>query len=80
MVKKHGRTLVKEIMREVSYKEKVQHDVLGFSECYVEPHNGHMTYSPLSVYNPFHSSYMCWHLEKGEAHITLVHKHKDLYS
>ena len=59
MVKKHGRTLVKEIMREVSYKEKVQHDVLGCSECYVEPHNSHMTYSPLSMYNPFHPSYMC---------------------
>ena len=44
---------------EVSYEEKVQHDVLGCSDCYVDPHNGHMTYCPLSMYNPFHPSHMC---------------------
>ena len=59
MVKKHGMTLVKVVPKEVSHEEKVQHDVLGCSDCYVDPHNGHMTYCPLSVYNPFHPSHMC---------------------
>ena len=49
---------MKEVLKEVSYKERVQHDVLGCSDCYVDPH-GHMTYCPLSVYNPFHPSHMC---------------------
>ena len=58
LLKKHGRMLVKEVLKEVLYKEKVQHDVLGCSDCYVDPHNGHMSYCPLSVYNPFHPSHM----------------------
>ena len=59
LLKKHGRTLLKEVLREVAHEEKVQHDVLGCSDCYVDPHNGHMSYCPLSVYNPFHPSHMC---------------------
>ena len=57
LLKKHGRMLVKEVLKEVAY-EKVQHDVLGSSDCYVDPHNSHMSYCPLSVYNPFHPSHM----------------------
>ena len=40
-------------------EERVQHDVLGCSDCYVDPHNGHMSYCPLSMYNLFHPSNMC---------------------
>ena len=49
---------MKEILKEVSYEERVQHDLLGCSDCYVNPHNGHMLYCFLSVYNPFHPSHM----------------------
>ena len=59
LLKKHGRTLLKEVLKEVAQEEKVQHDVLGCSDCYIDPHNGHMSYCPLSVYNPFHPSHMC---------------------
>ena len=59
LLKKHGRTLLKEVLREVAHEEKIQHDVLGCSDCYVDPHNGHMSYCPLSVYNPLHPSHMC---------------------
>ena len=55
LLKKNGRTLVQETLDE----ERVQHDVLGCSDCYVDPHNGHLTYCPLSICNPFHPSHMC---------------------
>ena len=46
-----------EVLKEVAYEEKVQHDVLGCPDCYVVSHNGHMVYCPLS--DPFHPSHMC---------------------
>ena len=48
-----------EVLEEVALEERIQHNVLGCSDCYVDPHNSHMTYCPLSVYNPFHPSHMC---------------------
>ena len=33
--------------------------VFGCPDCYVDPHNGHVSYCPLSVYNPFHPSHIC---------------------
>ena len=59
LLKKHGRMLALEVLEEVAYKERVQHDVLGCRDCYVDPHNGHLVYCPLSVYNPLHPSHMC---------------------
>ena len=50
---------MKEVLREVAHEERIQHDVLGCSDCFVDPHNGHMSYCPLSVYNLFHPSHMC---------------------
>ena len=48
-----------EVLEEVACEERVQHDVLGCPDCYEDPHNGHMTYCLLSVYNSFHPSHMC---------------------
>ena len=59
LLKKNGRTLVKEMMEGVSKEERVFHDVFGCLDCYVDPHNGHVSYCPLSVYNPFHPSHIC---------------------
>ena len=59
LLKKNGRTLVREMMEEVSREERVIHDVFGCTDCYVDPHNGHVSYCPLSVYNPFHPSHIC---------------------
>jgi hypothetical protein len=61
MVRKYGRTLVKETLEEVAAEERVKymHDVLGCKECYTDPYSGHMSYCPRSVYNPFHPSHVC---------------------
>ena len=59
LLRKNGRTLVKEMLEEVAKEERVFHDVFGCPDCYVDPHNGHVSYCPLSVYNPFHPSHIC---------------------
>ena len=59
LLRKNGRTLVKEMMEEVAREERVFHDVFGCLDCYIDPHNGHVSYCPLSVYNPFHPSHIC---------------------
>ena len=59
ILKKHGRMLVQEVLEEVALEERVFHDVLGCKDCYLDPHNGHISYCPLSVYNPFHPSHVC---------------------
>ena len=59
LLKKNGRTLVREMMEEVAREERVMHDVFGCEDCFVDPHNGHVSYCPLSVYNPFHPSHLC---------------------
>ena len=59
LLKKNGMTLVREMMEEVAREEQVFHDVFGCPDCYVDPHNGHVSYCPLSVYNPFHPSHIC---------------------
>ena len=59
LLKKNRRTLVKEMMEEVAREERIFHDVFRCPDCYVDPHNGHVSYCPLSVYNPFHSSHIC---------------------
>ena len=59
ILKKHGRTLAWEVLEEVAMEERVQHDVLGCSDCFVDPHNSHVSYCPLSVYNPYHISHIC---------------------
>ena len=59
LLKKHGRTLALEVLEEVAFEERVQHDVLGCRDCYVDPHNGHVVYCPLSIYNPSHPSHIC---------------------
>ena len=59
LLKKHGRTLVKEMMEEVLMEEREFHDVLGCEDCYIDPYSGHVSYCPLSVYNPFHPSHLC---------------------
>ena len=35
------------------------HDVFGCADCFVDPHNRHVSYCPLSMYNPFHPSHIC---------------------
>ena len=59
ILKKHGRTLAKEILEEVAQEERVFHDVFGCLDCFVDPHSGHVSYCLLSVYNPFHPSHLC---------------------
>ena len=59
LLRKNGRTLVKEMLEEVAKEERVFHDVFGCPDCYVDPHSGHVSYCPLSVYNPFHPSHIC---------------------
>ena len=59
LLKKNGRTLVKEMMEEVAREERTFHDVFGCRECYIDPHSGHVSYCPQSVYNPFHPSHIC---------------------
>ena len=59
LLKKNGRTLVREVLEEVAREEWVMHDMFGRADCFVDPHNGHVSYCPLSVYNPFHSSHIC---------------------
>ena len=58
ILKKHGRMLVNEVLEEVAQEERIFNDVFGCSDCFVDPHNGHVYYCPLSVYNPFHPSHM----------------------
>ena len=59
ILKKHGRMLAQEVLEEVVVEEQTHHDMLGCLDCYVDPHNSHISYCPLSVYNPFHPSHMC---------------------
>ena len=59
LLKKNGRTLVKEMMEEVAREERVMHDVFGCADCFVDPHNEHVSYCLLSVYNPLHPSHLC---------------------
>ena len=59
ILKKHGRTLAKEVLEEVAVEEWIFHDVLGCAECYIDLHSGHVSYCSLSVYNPSHPSHMC---------------------
>ena len=59
ILKKHGRTLAKEVLEEVAKEERSFHEVFGCLDCFVDPHSGHVSYCPLSVYNPFHPSHMC---------------------
>ena len=49
LLKKNGRTLVRDMMEEVAREEQVMHDVFGCADCYVDPHNGHVSYCLLSV-------------------------------
>ena len=50
---------MKEMMEEVAREERMFHDVFGCRDCYIDPHSGHVSYCPLSVYNPFHPSHIC---------------------
>ena len=61
ILKKHGRMLVMEVLEEVANEERVSqmHDVLGCRDCFPNPHSGHMTYCPKSVYNLFNPSHIC---------------------
>ena len=59
LLKKNGRMLVREMMEEVAWEERVMHDVFGCADCFVDPHNRHVSYCPLSIYNPFHPSHIC---------------------
>ena len=59
LLKKHGRMLTHVVLEEVAVEERVHHDVFGCSDCFVDPHSGHVSYCPLSVYNPFHPSHIC---------------------
>ena len=59
LLKKHGRTLVKDMLGEVAAEERTFHDVLGCGDCYIDPYSGHVSYCPLSVSNPFHPSHIC---------------------
>ena len=59
ILRKHGRTLAKEVLEEVALEERVQHDVSGCRDCYLDLHNGHISYCLLSMYNPFHPSHVC---------------------
>ena len=59
ILKKDGRMLAKEVLEEVALEERSFHDVFGCSDCFVDPHSGHVSYCPLSVYNPSHPSHMC---------------------
>ena len=59
LLKKNGRTLVKEMLEEVAKEEQVFHDVFWCHDFYVDPHSGHASYCPLSVYNPLHPSHIC---------------------
>ena len=56
--------LVREMMEEVS---RVMHDMFGCADCFVDPHNGHVSYHPLSVYNPFHPS----HISSGKTPLSI---------
>ena len=47
------------MMEEVAKEEQVMHDVFGCADCYIDPHNSHVSYCLLSVYNPFHPSHIC---------------------
>ena len=44
LLKKNGRMLVREMMEEVAREEQVMHDVFGCVDCFVDPHNGHVSY------------------------------------
>ena len=59
LLKKNGRTLVREMLEKVAREERVFHDVFGCPDCYVDPHSGHVSYCLLSVDNPFHPSHIC---------------------
>ena len=59
ILKKHGRMLAKKVLEEVAQEERVFHDVFGCEDCFVDPHSGHASYCPLSIYNPFHPSHLC---------------------
>ena len=48
-----------EVLEEVALEDQVQHDMLGCSDCDVDHNNSHVSYCPLSVYNPFHPSCVC---------------------
>ena len=50
---------MKEVLEEVVLEEQIQHNVLGCPDCYVDPHNRHISYCLLSIYNPFHPPHMC---------------------
>ena len=56
LLKKHGRTLTKEVAKE----ERVMHDVFGCADCFVDPYSEHVSYCPLSIYNPFHPFHIFW--------------------
>ena len=59
LLKKNERTLVREMMEEVVREERLMHDIFGCADCYIDPHSGHVSYCPLSVYNPLHPSHLC---------------------
>ena len=61
LVQKHGRTATLEVLEEVAQEERATqlHDILGCSDCFVDPYLGHVTYCPQSVYNPYHPSHIC---------------------
>ena len=48
LLKKNGRMLVRDMMEEVAREEWVMRDVFGCADCFVDPHNGHVSYCPLS--------------------------------
>ena len=53
LLKKNGRTLVKEMMEEVAREERVFHDVFGCSDCYIDPHNGHVSVMDMVISGRF---------------------------
>ena len=61
LLQKHGRIVVMEVLEEVAMEERVNqmHGIFGCRDCFLDPHNGHMTYCPKSMYNPFHPSHIC---------------------
>ena len=59
MLRKHGSTSALVVLEEVAFEERVHHDMLGCRNCYIDPHNGHIVYCPLSVYNLTHPSHIC---------------------
>ena len=58
LLKKHGRMLA---LEEVVNEERVSqmHDVFGCRDCFLDPHSGHVTYCPKSMYNLYHPSHKC---------------------